>query len=191
MRMAGRPDLFDLSARLWLRAYPRRWRVTYGADLLATLVDVAPEGVRTVPVREGLAVLRAGWALRWREHPPFWPWLGYRLFNRRLPARYRYWVIDDLLGPLYEVRTMHVSLVLIVIMFCVPGLGFGGGGVSLRLWVVLVLWMYLLTGVSATVKHLPRRVWVSQVGGPVPIQLRPRWRRRGGRETVRRGASTG
>ena len=187
MRMARRPDLFDLSARLWLRAYPRRWRVTYGSDLLGTLADLAPEGARTVPVREGLAVLRAGWALRWREHPPFWPWLGYRLVNRRLPARYRLWVIDDLLGPLYEARTMGISMALVVIAMAVPGLVVEGS-MPLRAWGMLVLWMCVVTWVSATVKHLPRHAWVKHVGGPVPIQLLPR---RGAREAARRAGSSG
>lgn len=186
MRMARRPDLFDLSARLWLRAYPRHWRVTYGSDLLGTLADLAPEGARTVPVREGLAVLRAGWALCWREHPKFWPWLGYRLFNRRLPARDRCWVIDDLLGSLYEVRFMLVSLLPVITFVAVaPGL-VGGGDMSLWAWGVLALWMSVLAGASVAVKQLPRRAWTKHVGGPLPVQLLPRWRRRAAREAAGR-----
>jgi hypothetical protein len=29
---------------------------------------------------------RRGWAARWRDHPPFWSWLGYYLRGRRLPG---------------------------------------------------------------------------------------------------------
>lgn len=176
---AGQPRLFDLSARLWMRAYPRRWRATYGTDLLGMLSDVAPEGARAVPLREGLAVLRAGWALRWREHPRFWPWLGYRLLNRRLPDRYRYWVIDDLIGPLYEVRTMLVTFALI-------GLLFVGGPV----WLFgessappdgalgfLVAWCIFLTLVAMAFKHLPRYAWAKHIRAPYPTALLPLWRR--------------
>lgn len=174
----GRPDLFDLSARLWLRAYPRRWRATYGRDLLGMLVDVAPERARMVPVREGLAVLRAGWSLRWREHPPFWPWLGYRVLERRLPERYRYWVIDDLLGPLYEARFMLVALPFVFAPMYVPGWLRGQPNVRPD-WAVraLLVWCALLVLGAMAVKFRTRRVWAKHIGGNYPAALLPLWRR--------------
>ena len=179
--MAGRPDLFDLSARLWLRAYPRRWRATYGADLLGTLADVAPERARMVPVREGLAVLRAGWALRWREHPRFWPWLAYRIFERRLPDRYRYWVIDDLLGPLYEARLGAVVLpyvLLVVVLVDGPVWLFGEPSpLPDSMPAFFLVWYGLLVLLGKTLKVPQRRVWGKQVGGRYPTALLPLWRR--------------
>ena len=176
-------DLFDFSARLWMRAYPRRWRATYGADLLGTLADVAPERARMVPLREGLAVLRAGWALRWREHPRFWQWLGYRLFDRRLPDRYRYWVIDDLIGPLYEVRSMLVSLPLV---FFAPTVSlYVMGPPPTNFFPFLTLWVVFLVLVFTALKIQPRRVWGKLVGGPYPTQILPLWRRVAARRVAR------
>lgn len=183
---AGRPRLFDLSARLWMRAYPRRWRATYGADLLGMLADVAPVGARTVPVREGLAVLRAGWALRWREHPQFWPWLAYRTFDRRLPYRYRCWVIDDLLGPLYEVRIILTALLIFLSIMVVPGLLVGesyappSGTLGF-----LTVWCAFAVFLARAVKFQPRRVWDKNVGGDYPTALLPLWRRAAVRRSVR------
>ena len=88
----------ERSARIWLRAYPRRWRSSYGEDLVGTLLDLAGPDARTVRLSDGVSVVRAGWALRWREHPPLGPWLAYRLRERGLPAQYRAWLMDDLLG---------------------------------------------------------------------------------------------
>lgn len=179
--MAGCPDLFDLSARLWLRAYPQRWRVTFGADLLGTLADVAPEGARTVPVREGLAVLRAGWALRWREHPPFWRWLAYRTFERRLPDRYRYWVIDDLLGSLYELRVLSVLLpyVLLVVVLAGGPMQLVGESSPLPDGMpgLFVAWCGFVVLMSKALKIPQRRMWSKSVGGGYPTALLPLWRR--------------
>lgn len=185
--MAGRPDLFDLSARLWMRAYPRRWRVTYGADLLGTLADVAPERARTVPVREGLAVLRAGWALRWREHPRFWPWVGYRIFEGRLPDRYRYWVIDDLLGPLYDVRVAVLPYALFVGFLILSPMWFFGESSGLPDGILgfFVVWCGFLVLLAKTFKFQQRRVWDKHVGGRYPTALLPLWRRIAARRAAR------
>ncbi|MHA7134801.1 hypothetical protein [Oerskovia turbata] len=115
-RLTRRGDLtpderFERSARFWARAYPRRWRETHGDELLAVQQDVAlavaeatgaavPDRVDADEVR---ALLVAGWGLRWRERPPLWRVVLYR-FGLRLPARYWWWVADDIRGALYSVR---------------------------------------------------------------------------------------
>ena len=182
--MAGRPNLFDFTARLWLRAYPRRWRATYGTDLLGTLADVATEGARTVPIREGLAVLRAGWALRWREHPPFWPWVGYRFFNRRLPGRYRYWVIDDLIGPLYDVRVYLATLPVVSGPLLIQSL-LTSTPPPWEFLVALVAWFVFLLLVSMALKLSARWAWDKHVGGMYPTEILPLRRRRQVRRAAR------
>ncbi|SDB92179.1 hypothetical protein SAMN05216410_0937 [Sanguibacter gelidistatuariae] len=183
---AGRLDLFDLSARLWMRAYPRRWRATYGTDLLGMLADVAPERARTVPVREGLAVLRAGWALRWREHPRFWLWLGYRLLNRRLPGRYRYWVIDDLLGPLYDARTFLAAFPIFFVPMFMPDWFPGESSVPPDgVLGFVVVWCIFVVLVSMAFKFYARQVWNKHIGGPYPTALLPLWHRVAVRRTAR------
>ena len=186
----GRPALFDLSARLWLHAYPRRWRATYGPDLLGMLADVAPERARTVPVREGLAVLRAGWALRWREHPGFWAWLGYRWLGRRLPGRYRCWVIDDLLGPLYEVRTMLPIYVLAAVISVGGPIWMFGESSAPPPWApaFLLAWFAFLILVAMVFKHAARYVWAKHIGGNYPTALLPLWRRIAVRRAARNGS---
>ena len=113
-----RPTRYERSARLWLRAYPRRWRELHGEEALAVLLDLEPRGVvpdggrspRGIGVREAWGLVRAGWGLRWREHPPLGRWLLYRLLDLRLPARYWWWVADDIHGALYPWRVTATSL---------------------------------------------------------------------------------
>ena len=105
---------FERSAQFWMRAYPRRWRATFGDDLVSVLHDVTTPSAQHVPVREAVEIVRAGWALRWREHPPLKNWLTYRLIGLRLPARYRFWAMDDVLGPLYTLRTNWFALPILV-----------------------------------------------------------------------------
>jgi hypothetical protein len=115
-------DRYERSAQFWLRAYPRRWRELHGEEALAVLLDLAapaappapgPDGARSprwVGPREARGLVRAGWGLRWREHPPLGRWLLYRLFDARLPARYWWWVADDIHGALYPWRATTVGL---------------------------------------------------------------------------------
>lgn len=107
----------ERSARRWMRAYPRRWRVTFGDDFVGVLSDVADPNVRRVPLREAAEIVRAGWALRLRERPPFWRWLGYRLLAIKLPEQYRFWVIDDLLGALFGLRVALSNLIILLPAF--------------------------------------------------------------------------
>lgn len=99
-------DAFARSVRWWLRAYPRRWRAARAAEVTDLLADLAAPGARRLDPRSGLGLVRAGWATRWREHPPLLPWLGYVLLERRLGPRYRDWVADDIAGSSYQARRM-------------------------------------------------------------------------------------
>lgn len=167
----------ERTARLWLRAYPRRWRYAYGEDLVGTLLDLAGPDARTVRVRDGVSVVRAGWSLRWREHPPLLPWLGYRMFEMRLPARYRYWVMDDLLDRFYTARIATVSFVTLAALFvmlsaAVPSLEPVLIPDSWDLPVMLGLTVVLLTVLQPRVA--PRRVWRRQISTWLPRELRPR-----------------
>lgn len=111
---SDRAARFERSAQFWMRAYPLRWRTTFGANLLSVLHDVTAPGAKRVPAREAVGIVRAGWALRWREHPPLKNWLAYRFIGIRLPARYRFWAMDDVLGPLYTLRANWFALPILV-----------------------------------------------------------------------------
>jgi hypothetical protein len=170
--------LRERSARLWLRAYPRRWRFSYGEDLVGTLLDLAGPDARTVRLRDGLSVLRAGWALRFREHPPLLPWLRYRLFESSVPAEYHVWMIDDLLGRLHAVRGYAAGVIVFLGIYSV---------VALITWDPLSLsqmfsvsWLFLLFALLAILvmpRVAARRVWQKHVSGWVPPELRPRRQR--------------
>ena len=97
---------FERSARFWKCAYPRRWRVARGDELLGLLLDLASPGATGVGARTAFDLLRGGWATRLREHPPLLPWLGYALIGRRIPARYRAWAKDSIESPLGPIRAV-------------------------------------------------------------------------------------
>lgn len=183
----------ERTARLWLRAYPRRWRFAYGEDLVGTLVDLAGPGAATVRLRDGFSVLWAGWSLRLREHPPLLPWLRYRIVESDLPEQYRVWMIDDLLGRLHAARAFAQIMVVFAVVY---------GAFSLATWDVQILvrgfqvWpAYLVVG-AATLVVMPRvrarKVWRKHVSGWLPPELRPRRERpEATRELAEFRASTG
>ncbi|GED11482.1 hypothetical protein [Cellulosimicrobium cellulans] len=119
-------DRYERSARFWLRAYPPRWRRLHGDEALAVLLDLAPApddagAPHGIGAREAWGLVRAGWALRRREHPPLGRWLLYRLFDARLPARYWWWVADDIHGALYPWRRgLAAALLVTGIQMIVP-----------------------------------------------------------------------
>lgn len=167
----------ERSARLWLRAYPRRWRTVSGGDLVGTLLDLAEPGARTVRWRDGVSVLRAGWALRWREHPPLGPWLAYRLFERRLSEQHRAWTMDDMLGRFFLVRRAVSAIAVVGTTFLVlsalfpvlaPPIFADPTGV-LVLYGSMVLVLALLPPGPGV-----RRAWRRHVGTQIPPELRPR-----------------
>ncbi|KQT99497.1 hypothetical protein ASG53_01100 [Sanguibacter sp. Leaf3] len=183
----------ELSARLWLRAYPRRWRYAYGEDLVGTLLDLAGPDARVVRLRDGLSVLRAGWSLRLREHPPLVPWLRYRVFESDLPGQYRVWMIDDLLGRLHGARWYAGYMVILALIFSIISLVSRDTQVVLS---ALSAWpAYLVLGVVSTVawpRAKARQVWRKHVSGWVPPELRPRAERAAAvQELVEFRAATG
>lgn len=80
-------------AGFWIRAFPKRFRRVRGEELLATL----EENEQRLTLRSVVDLVRAGWAERWRTHPPILRWIVYR-FGFKLPSEYRAWMLDDLDG---------------------------------------------------------------------------------------------
>lgn len=186
---------YEWSARLCLRAYPPRWRTVYGADLLGTLQDVAEPGARVVGVRDGISVVAAGWSLRWRERPPVLTWLGYRLFERRMPASYRQWVVDDLLGRFYSVRAMGVAVVVFAGVLSLVSLAFPGVRSFFPTDPILLAGLLggpVVMQVLFGFRYWQRKAWRRHVSGWVPPELRPRRQRSdAARELAEFRASTG
>lgn len=119
--MAAVDPAFARSVTRWLRAYPRRWRVTRAAEVTDLLADLAPPDARRLDLRSGLGLVRAGWATRWREHPPPLPYLRYLVLDRPLDPRYRAWVLDDVEGPWFAARrVLGVTALLVVAVVVWP-----------------------------------------------------------------------
>ena len=170
----SRDPRFERSARRWMRAYPRRWRATYGDDLVAILTDVAGDRARHIPAREAAGIVRAGLSLRWREHPAFWPWLAYRYMGRRLPEKYRNWVIDDLLGPLYTARVISAPF----LVFVLPSyVSLTVSGVLDPSWHVIWVVVFALSAFTGR-RFRPRSDWMKFIGPVVPYELLSRSQRR-------------
>ncbi|MCL1872059.1 MAG: hypothetical protein FWF90_16825 [Promicromonosporaceae bacterium] len=172
---------FERSARFWLNAYPQRWREQHGDELLGVLEEAASQESVELPPRlprtEVIALVRAGWSLRRREHPPLLPWLGYRMFRRRLPLRNWRWVVDDIRSPLYPFvsdlgRAPFMALYLTYVAKTSDD-PFG--------WFRSPLFWILLMASSAAVAFVARqwnrrRAWLRHVvDGNVPWSVRRAW----------------
>ena len=116
---ASSADAFERSVRRWMNAYPRRWRVTFGDDLVATALELAEPGRRRLGLREGLALVRGGWALRRRERPPLrvrmLTGFGWRV-SARDRAAHRAWIVDIALSPWLRVPAQLVTYMPIVLV---------------------------------------------------------------------------
>ena len=99
-----------ISIEFWMRAYPRRWRVARGDELLELEVDLADPDDRRLGARAAFDLIRGGWATRWREHPLPHTWLLYRMFDRSIPVAYRSWALDDIDGFWYPLRNGLVGV---------------------------------------------------------------------------------
>ncbi len=183
-------DRYERSARFWLRAYPRRWRDLHGDEALAVLLDLAPEpddgaAPRGIGAREAWGLVRAGWALRWREHPPLGRWLLYRSLDLRLPARYWWWVADDIHGALYPWRVTLGSLgTALAVFYGWPVLGhalFSYDVTRPDLWMG-ALWCAaaLLSGFLFRRSHVDRAWRKHVLDGNIPVDTPDRRRTAGG-----------
>jgi len=159
--MTGVDPAFARSVARWLRAYPRRWRAVRGEEITAVLADLAP-GARRLDLRSGLGLLRAGWATRWREHPPPLPYLGYVLLELRMDPRYRDWVRDDVEGAWFTARRVLVSVGVVAAVTGLPALlGVGGWTPGPVYWGTFV--PALLLGVAFWARHVHQRVVARQL----------------------------
>ena len=112
---------FERSVHRGLRAYPPRWRRERADEVTALLADLADPGATRVDARTAVGLLRAGWATRLRTRPPLRYALAYRLLDRRVPARYRGWVRDDLEGEGSPVRVLvTVAVVAFLVSVVIP-----------------------------------------------------------------------
>ncbi|MFF0860328.1 hypothetical protein ACFYUV_01135 [Nonomuraea sp. NPDC003560] len=132
------PDItsaYERRCHLLMRlAYPPRFREFRGAELLSTLLDLAEPGQHHPTMRDCVDVLRGGFMLRLREHPPLWYWLPYQMFDFRLPWRYRWWARDDIQGRFFLERRLifgaliyglYFALAQSTLPYWIPGLMFG------------------------------------------------------------------
>ncbi|PFG35056.1 hypothetical protein [Sanguibacter antarcticus] len=174
-RRAGAPsdaEALERSTRSWMRAYPRRWRAAFGDDLVGIQADVARPGARRVPAREAAAIVRSGWLLRLREHPPLLPWLGYRLLDRPLPPRYAHWAADDILGALWFARWMIGPTCIMLVITWLGSSDRGDSLVSPAVVGVLIgagIGCLLTAGPLGTGKR--RKGWQRHVSDEVPFSL--------------------
>ena len=154
---------FERSVAFWLHAYPRRWRVARAAEVTVVLADLAAPGARLLSLRAALGLVAGGWVTRWREHPPFWRWLGYHVAQRRLPAELDDWVRDERAGLLTGLRSAALPFM---------GLAVVAAGVEGELrhlgWVAwtftttpLLWWVWLAIAlVQAVARAVGREEWM-------------------------------
>lgn len=155
----GVDPAFARSVGRWLRAYPRRWRVARADEITAVLADLAPAGARRLDLRSGFGLLGAGWATRWREHPPLLAYLGYVALELRLDPRYRDWARDDIEGPWFVVRRWLVAFAAVSAIAWLPVLGGDPAPVGLLTW-----WApAMLLGIAALGGHWRTRMVARQL----------------------------
>ncbi|MBG0827639.1 DUF5313 family protein [Planomonospora sp. ID67723] len=160
--------------RLLLRvAYPPRFMQTRGEEFLSTLLDLAEPGRVRPNLRTTLDVLRAGMIWRLRERPPLWRWLCYRLFGKRLPLRYRWWVRDDVRGRFFLTRLLAAWATLIFLPFAlVDSLGLMGepGSWWIKAGVLLGACLNAVVGRRRIRRDLLAKHYFTPNGTPVASQ---------------------
>jgi hypothetical protein len=139
---------FVRSVQRWSRAYPRRWRVARGDEMLGVLVDLSAPGRRRLDIRSALDLVRGGWATRLRERPPLGPWLLYRLFGTRSLRDHLGWVADDIAGALFPLR--QGLLVWVVIIVPTEVTRVWAGGISFfSTW-----WFWTVVAIALSLEYL-------------------------------------
>lgn len=173
----------ERSVRRWMSAYPRRWRVTFGEDLVGTALELAAPGQTRLTLREGLAIVRAGWALRRRERPPLRARLAFAWGVGRtvLPTRHRPWLVDQILSPWARIgAVVVVSLpwILPTVWGLVDTLADGqDDGLVLLRWATVAIWaavpgLFVIPGFR---RRAARAVWVTYFPDePVPDMIASR-----------------
>ena len=153
-----------------MRAYPRRWREARGEELLGLVVDLAGPGARRLDARSAFDLVRGGWATRWRAHPPAYRWLLYRTFDRRIPAAYRSWALDDIDGFWYPMRRFLGSAWLIfLISLSTSSRGFG----EIPIWSFVMVALMVITPMFITPEWYRSQARLKHVApkfGEVPVE---------------------
>jgi len=173
------PDLAR-SIRSWMRAYPRRWRAARGEEMFGLVADLARPGARRLSARASIDLLRGGWATRWREHPPLHTWLLYRMFDKRIPVRFRAWALDDIDGYWFRARSGLSSSWVLLANPLLWRSDFQEAKDWLIFAAVLVAGSTFMTPVkrrrAARLKHVAARPGELVFGGALVIQDGPRRR---------------
>lgn len=146
---------FERSARFWLRAFPRRWRVARGEEVLGVLRDLAAPDATRLDARSAANLVRHGWATRWRGRPPWHRWLGYRTLDLSLPRQCRGWAADDIDGALFPMRPVALLALLYLIIGGAIRAGDGGSDGDASVWFLLVV---VLLGSQTLNRNRARRL---------------------------------
>jgi hypothetical protein len=171
------PDLAR-SIRSWMRAYPRRWRAVRGEEMFGLVADLARPGARRLSARASIDLLRGGWATRWREHPPVHTWLLYRVFDKRIPVRFRAWALDDINGYWFPLRRFAFESWWVPLYALLPGFPatYFWAAAYLVLCVVSMLVGSARRRRTAVLKHVAARPGELVFEGALVIQDGPRRR---------------
>jgi hypothetical protein len=97
-----------------VRAWPIPDRVERGEEIIATTLDLVPDGKSRLPFAMAVNLAFGGLRARWRTRPPVWRWLYYRL-GGRLNARWHRWMLNDLSGPGWRRRMVGSQVTVLVI----------------------------------------------------------------------------
>lgn len=176
----------ERSVRRWMNAYPRRWRVTFGDDLVGTALELAVPGQTRLTLRDGLAIVRAGWALRRREMPPLrvrvgWYWDGR---GARTHPEHRPWMVDRIISPWTGVAAAMGRLLLggwPSVWFGLRSMMRGDPAGAYGFFLVMGLLVVLLTGLAVLPgmrRYIARQRWTrSFPDEPVPDMIASRRKR--------------
>lgn len=163
---------FERSVRRWLLAYPRRWRVARGDEVLGTLVDLAPAGAARLDRRSALGLVVGGLRTRVRTGPPPHQRFGY-LFGARVSPRYLDWMADDLAARLPTVK-LGLRLALVAIWSWPYWWKLGAPNPATAAWVTAVLvWTIAVDVSGAEWRRVEGRRLLLPLPGDPPG--RPRW----------------
>jgi hypothetical protein len=143
----------EQEVRKLVRAWPIPDRVERGEEIVATTLDLVPDGKNHLTFAMALNLVVGGLGARWRMRPPPWRWFYYRM-GGRLNQRWHRWLLNDLSRSGWRRRMVVFRLSMLLPIMVLAWLTVSA---SVRQFVPFWSWTFLSVVVGGSMGILTHR----------------------------------